>query len=65
MPFTIPETLEDLPALLTLVQKINTGVSAMPKPPAPVTAKAYADLVASVLPDLGSLIDVIRKQAAD
>jgi hypothetical protein len=64
MPFTVPEIVSDLPALLTLVNKIATGVEALPKPPAPVSAKAYADLVASLLPDLGALIDVVREQAA-
>lgn len=64
MPFTIPEALADLPALLNLVQKISNGVSALPQPPAAVSAKAYADLISSVLPDLGSLIDTIREQAA-
>lgn len=65
MPFTIPEALADLPALLTLVQKISAGVAGLPVPPAPISAKAYADLVSNVLPDLGELIDTIRVQAAD
>jgi hypothetical protein len=65
MAFTVPEVLADLPALLNLVNKIAAGVEALPDPPAAVSAKAYADLVASVLPDLGALIDVIRAQAAD
>lgn len=65
MPFTIPEALADLPAALSLVQKISDGVSKLPKPPAPVTASAYSDLLVSVLPDLASLIDTVREQAAD
>ncbi len=65
MPFTIPEALADLPELLTLVQKISAGVEGLPKPPAPVSAASYANLVASILPDLGKLIDEIRVQAAD
>jgi hypothetical protein len=65
MAFTIPEAITDLPALLNLVNKIASGVSGLPQPPAPISAKAYATLVASLLPDLGDLIDTIRKQAAD
>jgi len=64
MPFTVPEALADLPAALSLVQKINEGVSALPKPPAPVAAKDYSNLLVSVLPDLAALIDTIREQAA-
>lgn len=65
MSFTLPEALADIPELLVLVQKIQAGVAALPQPPAPVSAAAYADLVASVLPDLGKLIDKVRGQAAD
>jgi len=59
MPFTIPEALSDLPELLSIVQKISDGVTALPTPK---TAKAYADLAAEILPDLGKLIDTIEAQ---
>lgn len=65
MPFTIPEALADLPAALTLVQKISAAVANLPKPPAPFTAKAYSDLLVSILPDIANLVDVVRVQAAD
>jgi hypothetical protein len=64
MPFTIPEALADLPAALTLINKIQAGVAALPKPPEAVTAKAVSDLLVSVLPDLAALIDTVREQAA-
>jgi len=62
MPFTIPEALADLPELLVIVQKIASGAQALPKP---LSASAVTDLAASVLPDLGRLIDKVAAQAAD
>lgn len=64
MPISILELVQDLPALLALVQKISDGVAKLPKPPEPISAKAFGDLAASALPDLGALIDQIRAQAA-
>ena len=60
MPFTVPEALADLPAALALVQKIADGVNSLP---AQKTAKAYSDLLCTVLPDLANLIDEIEAQA--
>jgi hypothetical protein len=59
MPFTIPEALEDLPAMLSIVQKIADGVKALP---ATKTAKDYSTLICAVLPDVATLIDQIEVQ---
>jgi hypothetical protein len=59
MPFSIPEALADLPALLALVQKIEAGVIGLP---AQRTAKVYSDLICSLLPDLATLVDQIEAQ---
>lgn len=65
MAFTLPEAIADFPELLAFINKAIAGASALPKPPSPMSAKAVADLVSSLLPDLGALIDKIRAQAAD
>ena len=65
MPFTIPEAIADFPEFLAFINKVVAGVEALPKPPAEVSVSAYTNLIASLLPELGNLIDTIRKQAAD
>jgi hypothetical protein len=65
MGFTIPEAIADFPELLAFINKAIAGAQALPKPPAQVGASDVANLVASLLPDLGKLIDKIRAQAAD
>lgn len=64
MPFTIPEALADLPEALDLINEIQAGVAALPKPPEPVSASAYSALLVTVLPKLAALIDKVREQAA-
>lgn len=62
MPFTIPEAIEDLAPLLSLVTKISTGVNSLP----PAATRKMADigvLIAAVVPDLAALIDLIEAQA--
>lgn len=61
MPFTLPEALEDLPALLTLVQAVEAGIKALPPTP---TFSDDAKLIASLLPQLGTLVDTIKAQIA-
>ena len=62
MAFTIPEGLADFPEALALVNKIATLSWTAP---AGEEARIYATNLATVLPELGVLIDKIRKQAAD
>ncbi len=62
MPFTLTEGLEDLPAVLSLLNKVEAGVKALPAP-ADRKAADYATLIGSVLPDLAALIDQVEAQA--
>jgi hypothetical protein len=69
MPLTVgsalEDLLEDLPAIVALVNKIQAGIAALPSPP--VVATQFADdakLVAACLPDVGALIDQVRVQIA-
>lgn len=64
MPFTFPEALADFPEAMDLINEISAAVDALPKAPAPISVKAYADLMAAVLPRLGALIDKVREQVA-
>lgn len=61
MPLTIPEILEDLPALIGLVQKVETAVAGLP---APAARKAvdYANVLVEILPDLAAVIDTVEAQ---
>jgi len=59
--FTIPEALEDLPAALSLVQKIADGVKTLPAP-ADRKAADYSNLICACLPDVATLIDQIETQ---
>lgn len=70
MAFDWTEAVEDIPQVLALVNKIEAGLKAMPPVPVPPPVggppvKPYADLIASVLPEIGALVDLIKKQAAD
>lgn len=61
MPFSILDALEDVPALLALVQQVEAGVQALPKP---AKASDYTKLAAAVLPSVGALIDEVQSQIA-
>jgi hypothetical protein len=70
MPFDWTEAVEDIPEVLALINKIEAGLALIPSVPVPPPAggapvKPYADLFASVLPEIGALVDLIKKQAAD
>ena len=59
MAFTIADALEDIPEILVLVQQIQAGVSALPKPS---KASDYTKLAAAVLPAVGAMIDTVEAQ---
>jgi hypothetical protein len=61
MGFTIPEALADLPQALSLVQKIQADVQALP-PAAERKAVDYGKIVSDVTPDLCALIDEVEAQ---
>lgn len=61
MAFSIGDALEDIPEILVLVQQIEAGVVALPKP---AKASDYTKLAASVLPAVGTLIDTVQAQIA-
>jgi hypothetical protein len=60
---------EDVPQVIALIQKIQTGLKAIPAPPSPTPPGGapiapYFSLAASVMPELGALIDLVKTQAA-
>jgi hypothetical protein len=61
VPFTIPEALEDLPAALSLVQKIQANVGSLP-PAANRKMADYSTIICACLPDLAALIDTVEAQ---
>jgi hypothetical protein len=61
MAFSIADALEDIPEVLVLVQQVEAGLKALPKP---AKASDYTKLAASVLPSVGSLIDTVQAQMA-
>ncbi len=69
MPFDWNEAVSDIPQIVALIQKIEKGLSAIPAAPTPappggIPVAPYFDLAASVLPELGDLIDLVKAQAA-
>lgn len=70
MPFDWSEAIQDVPQVVALIQKIQKGLSAIPATPSPAPVGGpevapYFQLAASVMPELGALIDLVKKQAAD
>ncbi len=70
MSFDWTEAVEDVPEVLNLINKIEAGLKLIPPVSVPPPAggppvKPYADLLASVLPEIGALVDLVKKQAAD
>lgn len=61
MPFTIVDAIEDVPELLTIVQQVQAGIAALPKP---AKASDYTKLAAAILPSVGTLIDTVEAQLA-
>lgn len=61
LSFSLLDAVEDIPVLLTLVQQVEAGIQALPKP---AKASDYTKLAATVLPSIGALIDEVQAQIA-
>lgn len=71
MPFNwATEGLADVPEAIALFVKLQAAIAAMPKAPSPAPpggapVQPIFELIASVLPEFGALVDRIKAQAAD
>ncbi len=65
MPLDIQEIIADGAQVGVFVQKVKLFAESLPKAGEPVSAKQIADGLASLLPELGALVDQIRADLVD
>lgn len=65
MPLTLDEVITDGGQVAALAAKCKAGIEALPKPPAALTASDICNLTASLLPEVGALIDQVIADTKD
>lgn len=65
MPLTIEEVIANGGSLAAFVARVRDVAAALGAEGAPQNAEVYASAIASLLPDLGRLVDQVRADIAD